>query len=145
MILRNASENDADQLIALMFQMGYKMNLEQIQSRIASFSIKNHCIIVAELNNMIVGLIAFGCYEQFIAGRCCHIDTLVVHEDFRGRGIGKQLIAFTEKYAIEQDVSVMELITANHRKSSGTHAFYESLGYKDHLAYDYSYFAKEHF
>jgi len=52
-------------------------------------------------------------------------------------------MAEAEKYAVEHGAIVIELITANHRRKSGTHTFYESLGYKDHSVLDYSYFAKD--
>jgi GNAT superfamily N-acetyltransferase len=146
MIIRNAKEKDASQLITLLMQMGpkYEMNLKNMKGRIAAFNSKGHQIVVAEQDDIIIGLIAFGCYEQFrIPGSCCHIDTLVVDKNHKGKGIGKQLVMEAEKYAQEQGAITMELITANFRRSSGTHAFYESLGYKDHLVLDYSYFSKE--
>ena len=146
MLTRNVKESDASQLATLLEQMGskFKMSLKEMQGRIAAFNSKGHQIIVAEQEGFIRGVIAFGCYEQFrIPGSCCHIDTLVIDKNYRGKGIGKLLIESAEKYAAEHGALIIELITANHRKSSGTHAFYESLGYKDHIALDYSYFAKE--
>ena len=62
---------------------------------------------------------------------------------FRGLGIGKQLIALAEQYAVENGANVVELISANHRKKDGTHAFYHDLDYKNHVALDCAYFAKE--
>lgn len=146
MKIRNATENDAAQLTTLLAQMGskFEMSLKAMTERISAFNSKGHQILVAEMNDSIIGLIAFGCYEQFrISGSCCHIDTLVIDSKYRGQGVGKKLIASAEKYATEYGAITIELITANFRRNSGTHSFYKSLGYKDHLTLDYSYFSKE--
>ncbi len=144
MIIRDATEVDAGQLVPLLAQMGYQMSLEAMKIRICAYSTKKHKLMLATKADKVVGLIAFGCYEHFrLEGSCCHIDTLVVDKNHRGCGIGKQLIAMAEKYAIEQGAKTIELITANRRRSDGTHAFYESLAYKDHNSLDYTYFGKE--
>ncbi len=65
------------------------MNLE---NRILSFNKERHQLLIAEDNHRVVGLIAFGCYEQFrLQGCCCHIDTLVVDKAYRGKGQAKHL------------------------------------------------------
>ncbi|HLB42356.1 MAG TPA: hypothetical protein VJN02_05835 [Gammaproteobacteria bacterium] len=81
MILRNAIQSDAAQLVALVAQMGssYKMSLENMQARITAFNNKSHQIVIAEEGGSLVGVIAFACYKQLrIPGSCCHIDTLVI-------------------------------------------------------------------
>lgn len=144
-IIRNAIKNDAEQLKDLVGQMGscYETNLKDIKDRILAFNCRGHQILIAEQHGFILGVIAFGCYEQLrVSGRCCHIDTLVIDGKHRKKGVGKLLIAAVEKYAIEYGAVTIELITANLRKITGTHDFYQSLGYKNHEILDYSYFAK---
>jgi GNAT superfamily N-acetyltransferase len=146
MIIRNAKKEDAAQLAGLLAQMGtkFEMNQKAIEERVAAFAKNDHQIMVAEKGNLIVGVIAYGCYEQFrLSGSCCHIDTLVVDKNYRGKSIGKQLMAVAEKFASDNGAIIIELITANHRKSSGTHAFYKALGYKDNQDLDYSCFSKD--
>jgi len=144
MNVRHAKASDAPALVMLLAQMGYHMSEEKMQLRVAAFNVSSHRLLVAEENGAVIGAIAFGCYEQLrLPSPCCHIDTLVVDEAHRGKGIGKQLVALAEKYATEQGATMVELIAANHRRKDGTHAFYEALGYKDHVAFDYTYFAKE--
>lgn len=144
MMIRQATEQDAEHLVSLLAQMGYSMSLASMKQRIIAHNTKNHKLMLAIKDDKIAGLIAFGCYEHFrLEGCCCHIDTLVVDKEYRGCGIGKQLMAVAEQFAINQGAKTMELLTANHRKATGTHAFYESLGYKDHAQWDYTYFAKE--
>ena len=144
MMIRQAVTNDASQLIILLAQMGYEMTLMQMQERIHAFTENFHQLLVAEKDSIIKGLIAFACYEHFrISGKCCHIETLVVDHRCKGQGIGKQLVEQAEQYAQKHGAIIIELITKNSRRASGTHSFYEALNYQDHVALDYSYFAKE--
>ena len=143
MMIRTATEADAAEISPLLSQMGFPLSVKKVIQRIRTFHERNHHVFVAEDAGHVRGVIAFGFYEEFrIEGRVCHVDTLVIHEDFRGRGIGRQLLAFVEDFAAKQQVTSMDLITHNDRRPSGTHAFYETLGYRDHVGWDYSYFSK---
>jgi GNAT superfamily N-acetyltransferase len=120
------------------------MNTEQMRKRIHAFDRELHQLLVAEKDGVILGAIAFGCFEMFrLQGKCCHIDTLIIDKKHRGSGIGKQLLEMAEKYAVESGCVSVELITANHRRLDGTHDFYERRGYQDHLKKDYTYFSKD--
>lgn len=144
MIVRDAHEKDAPQLIELLAQLGYDMDLITMKARIKAFHKEHQHLLVLEKNNDIIAVIAFGCYEQLrLPGCCCHIDALIVHHAHRNQGLGKKLVAVAEQYAREQGAHTIELISANHRKETGTHAFYNDLGYKNHVGLDCAYFAKE--
>lgn len=145
MLIRKATLQDAENLIVLLTQMSstYAMNLEMMQQRIKAYETHDHQLLVAEDNGILVGVIAFNYYEHFrLPKGCCHIDTLVIDKEQRGKGIGKKLIQEVEHYAAKRGAIAVELITANYRRSDGTHNFYESLGYKDHQTLDYTYFSK---
>jgi GNAT superfamily N-acetyltransferase len=146
MKIRKATLDDAAQLVPLVGQMGdkFKTNIDSMYERIRAFDKPLHQLLVAEEDGVILGAIAFGCFEMFrLAGRCCHVDTLIIDSKHRGSGIGKQLMAEAEKYAADNGCLSVELITANHRRPTGTHEVYKKIGYKDHLERDYSYFSKE--
>ncbi|MCH9763845.1 MAG: hypothetical protein K0U24_06450 [Gammaproteobacteria bacterium] len=53
------------------------------------------------------------------------------------------MVVLAEHYASTHGAKTIELISANHRKKDGTHAFYQSLAYQNHIALDCAYFAKE--
>ena len=144
MIIRDADENDAPQLIQLLTQLSYDMDLITMKARIQAFQKEHQNLLVLEQNNNILAVIAFGCHEQLrLPGSCCHIDALIVHHEHRNKGLGKKLVAIAEQYAIEQGAHTIELTSANYRKETGTHAFYDALGYKNHVSLDCAYFAKE--
>ncbi len=144
MEIREAKISDAEQLILLLSQMGYVLTLEEMEARIEAFKIKYHRLLVIDDASHVIAVIAFGCYEMLrLSGCCCHIDALVVDNHHRGKGLGKQLVSLAEEYAIAHGANTVELISANHRKKDGTHAFYTSLDYDNHIALDCAYFAKE--
>lgn len=146
MIIRDAAKNDAPALAILLAQMGsvYKRTAEEIENRIDTFKNSEDQLLVAETDNKVVGVIAFGCYDQFrLQGCCCHIDTLVIDAPYRGKGVGKKLMAQAEAYAHKRGATEIETTSANHRIIDGTHAFYKALGYKNHIDIDCAYFAKE--
>ena len=146
MIIRDATLQDAGALRNLLAQMGsnYERSIDEIKNRLNAFAHSDDQLLVAEKDKQIVGVIAFGCYQQFrLQGCCCHIDTLVIDAPYRGCGIGKQLMLKAEAYAHEHGATEIEATSANHRIQDGTHAFYASLGYKNHIDIDCAYFAKQ--
>ncbi|MDF1646227.1 MAG: GNAT family N-acetyltransferase [Legionellaceae bacterium] len=146
MEIRDVKVSDAYDLIQLLSQMGYDLTLDEMKGRIKAFKTQHHQLLVIEVSNQVIAAIAFGCYEQLrLTGRCCHIDTLVVDKQYQGQGLGKRLLSLAEHYAMEKGAKTVELISANHRKKEGTHAFYEALNYENHVALDCAYFAKEKF
>jgi N-acetylglutamate synthase-like GNAT family acetyltransferase len=146
MIIRHALPEDAPKLVPLLAQMGdvYQRTSDELYNRIMAFNRERQQLLVAEEIGKIIGVIAFGCYEQFrLQGCCCHIDTLVIDDTYRGKGVGKALLLKAEAYANEQGATEIELTTANFRRKTGTHDFYKAQGYDDHIEIDCSYFVKK--
>jgi glucosamine-phosphate N-acetyltransferase len=60
-------------------------------------------------------------------GTVGHIDELIVRHEYRGRGIGTQLLSCLEALAKERKCRRVELDSAHHRKEA--HRFYEQRGF----------------
>jgi len=58
-----------------------------------------------------------------------HVDELIVDREFRGRGIGSQLLERLVSAAREQDCRRIELDSARHRKEA--HEFYRQHGFEE--------------
>jgi ribosomal protein S18 acetylase RimI-like enzyme len=58
-----------------------------------------------------------------------HIDELIVDKDFRGKGIGRQLLSAFILLAKKMQCRRVELDTAFHRKEA--HRFYEQQGFEN--------------
>jgi len=61
----------------------------------------NHKIFVIENNGVIVANITTILEQKFIRGcKCiCHIEDVVVHKDYRGKGIASKLLDFVKGYS----------------------------------------------
>ncbi len=131
MIIRNVRENDALSLKSLLVQLGYPL-LEQrdIQHQIRLHSQEGYHILVAEIQDEVVGLIALHYFEYFhLNGKLGRISTFCVDEHFRSQGIGIKLLEESEIF-FKQKGCVRVEITSNIRRTA-THPFYLNRGYKE--------------
>ncbi|NIF58281.1 aminoalkylphosphonate N-acetyltransferase [Enterobacter sp. Ap-916] len=84
---------------------------------------------LAWLGNKAVGMISLHLqYHLHHARRIGEIQELVVLEEARGHGVGKQLLAWAEAKARKADAELTELSTSTSRKDA--HRFYEREGYR---------------
>lgn len=87
------------------------------------------CIIVAEINQQIVGM----CTAQILVStaegaRVALIEDLVVEDAFRGQGIGKGLLLAIEGWSIAQDVRRLQLLAD--RNNTRALEFYKSMNWR---------------
>lgn len=147
MIIRKVKIDDSERIRILLQQLGHILSLEELRKRVTSYINKDiYEILVAEENEIILGLVVANFYQSFCFETGCilHIEALIVDDKERGRGIGKQLIKAIENKAIkEHNCDYSELLTLAHRKQDGTHNFYENLGYQDQDKTDITYFLKK--
>ncbi|WP_424948150.1 GNAT family N-acetyltransferase [Candidatus Spongiihabitans sp.] len=59
---------------------------------------------------------------------CCLLDNVAVHPDFAGRGLGRRLVDFAERHAVERGFTEIELYT--HELMSENIAMYQRWGYQ---------------
>ena len=83
-------------------------------------------IYVAIVKKKIVGVLVFK-KEQFWEGKVIIIEDLAVKEEFKGQGIGKNLMKELEFYAKNKGV---KSIYFNSHKKSPSLKFYEKLDYR---------------
>ena len=129
-IIRDAKLTDAPALAALMSELGYKTTPAEMRRRLKSILCDdNYRTLLAEVDGKVCGMIgalAHASYEHNDpSGR---ILALVTLSSARRRGIGRALIAATEKEFAQRTVTRVSLDTRLTRKDA--HKFYESLGYE---------------
>lgn len=79
----------------------------------------SHYLMVAELNQAIVGM----CSVQTLVstaegGLKAIIEDLVVHEAYRGKGVGRLLLAAAQEWARSQNVKRIDLLADRHNTSA---------------------------
>ena len=110
--------------------LGYDVDISTVENQIKKLSCdnKNHILAVYEDENTkkVIGFVHAQVYESVYSDTGLNILGLAVDPDFRGNGVGKKLIGYIEKYAMDNGISFIRLNSANHRVEA--HKFYENIG-----------------
>lgn len=89
----------------------------------------NNELIVAELNGEVVGTLQliFTPSLSYQGGKRCTLESVRVDEQFRGQGIGREMMLWAIERARKEGCISMQLTTHGERKDA--HRFYENLGF----------------
>ena len=132
-MIREINISDAEEIQKICkTALGYDVDINTVSNQIKKLSCdnKNHILAVYEDENTKkgIGFVHAQVYESVYSDTGLNILGLAVDPDFRGNGVGKKLIGYIEKYAMDNGISFIRLNSANHRVEA--HKFYEDIGYK---------------
>lgn len=126
--IRQAIAQDADAMANLSHQLGYSTTVSAVQHRLAQMHSANHAVYVAEIPNIgVVGWIHAHLCLLLQTDLHAEIGGLVVDENYRECGIGRQLLLQMEQWASQQGCKSVYLRSNIIRKQA--HIFYEKMGY----------------
>ena len=130
-IIREAKLEDISELLHLYEQLGYPSTKPQLEKRLQIiFAHADYHTLVAIKGQKLVGLIGLIKEYAFEHDDCyIKIAMLVVDEDYREKGIGKNLIQEAEKWAKLQNITTITLNSGNREERKSAHEFYQHLGY----------------
>ena len=130
--IRDLTINDLDNLINLLHQLwpGKAIHKKAVKTIIIKGINNNHQFYYcATLDDKIVGFCSLTLKNNlWTEGTLGNIDELVVDENYRNKGIGKELLLHIERLAQKLNCTRMELDSAFHR--SEAHVFYEHIGFE---------------
>jgi glucosamine-phosphate N-acetyltransferase len=130
-IIREIEENDLSRgFLESLDSLRKASNLEKGKAKKILQSIKsspNHIILVALLENKVVGAITLMIEQKFIheGGRVGHIEDVVVRKELQGKGIGENLVKSALEYAKNRGCYKTILDCTDEVKP-----FYEKIGFK---------------
>ena len=129
--LRNASPADADDVAALLCQLGYPCERLEALDRVAAIIDNDRqALVLARLAGAVCGLIALDfMYYLPLGTTTCRITAMVVTPEAQGRGVGRQLLREAERRARTGGAARLEITSGSQR--SEAHAFYKACGYSD--------------
>ena len=132
MNIRKAEENDLRGVVDIFITEFLKEPFKEIWSKENALKkvkkyFKESNILVAEINNEIVGFIISSTY-LFYDGNRGYIEDICVKEEFKKKGIGTKLMQKAEDYFKEKGIKTFNLMTS---KKNDVFKFYEKLGYKE--------------
>lgn len=127
--LRPALETDAEQVAALLTELGYPSTAASVNDRLYyALHSKTSCCLVAQDGSAVAGLMTAELIPYFPTGTTvCRVTSLVVASHHRRRGIGDMLMAAAEAFARDHGCSGVELTSAERRVEA--HRFYARLGF----------------
>jgi ribosomal protein S18 acetylase RimI-like enzyme len=130
MNIRPAKLQDSLAISVLMDQLGYGASRELIEEKLNAFDKSSaDAVFVAEIDGVVLGEISCHITRMLHQkGNSGRITSLVIDQNQRGLGIGKQLVAQAEVFFKSCDCIKSEVTSSEHRTVA--HAFYESCGYE---------------
>ncbi|WP_300627691.1 GNAT family N-acetyltransferase [uncultured Thomasclavelia sp.] len=109
--------------------LGYTVSFEEFYTRVLLMSNdENYYILVACNESQVIGFIGLQLGYAFeITGKVMRIIALAVANEYQNKGIGKQLVKESEKFALKDNATVITLNSGLSRLEA--HKFYEKQGF----------------
>ena len=127
-MIRQAVKNDTDAVYGLIRQLSNHNFTKEQFNDCYLYNIKKGCVLVYEKDNIISGCLTFNIhYFLHFSRKTAEIVNLVVDENARSNGIGKDLLTEFEKIALANGCVCIEVASGKHREAA--HRFYEREGF----------------
>jgi len=134
--IRAATEADLPSILALYVEVeddGRVLSIEEARSIFVRMkSYPDYTVYVAMLSGSVIGT-----FELLIMDNLAHmgspsgvLEDVVVHRDWQGKGVGKQMVQFAMDRCRERGCYKLAL-SSNLRRETA-HRFYEGLGFRRH-------------
>ena len=128
MTIRDAVLSDSADIARLTSLLGYAADAETISCRLARISNRQeHLVIVAVLNEKIVGCLQAHASLVLESGFRAEIFGLIVSEKSRRCGVGRSLVQRAECWAVE--IGAEAVVVRSNTKRVESHIFYPALGF----------------
>ena len=126
--IREALESDARAIAALTGQLGYPASPSEIEGRLDWIKRDGH-VFVAEIGGAVIGWVHI--HEAHFLESPAHaeIGGLVVEENHRGSGVGTELMAAAERWAVAMGYTTVRVRSNVIREAA--HRFYKRSGYSE--------------
>ena len=127
--IRQASESDAEALASLVAELGYPTEPATALQRLDDATKAGDCVLVAVHHSRVIGLALLHRTPFLHRPPDGRISTLVVSEDYRGRGVGSRLLKAAESVFRDWQCKRVEVSSGAQRQDA--HRFYVREGYSE--------------
>ena len=136
--IRRAQLSDAAEMARLAIQLGYPITVAELTQRLAALlPNERHCIAVAVSGARMLGRVHVEHRSGIEAGERAELMALVVDADARRGGVGRELVAVAEQWALSRGLT--SLVVRSNAARELSHPFYLALGYsRDKTQHVYS-------
>lgn len=126
-VIREATEADVPRLVELAAELGYRVEAGVVRERVPAGACAGRAVAVFEAKAKVLGWVEVGVEETLVRGRRCRVTGIVVDARARGRGAGRALLAWAQRWAVSRGCAEAYLTTNVQRRDA--HAVYERLGW----------------
>lgn len=127
-MIRFGNIYDTHSIAELTKQLGYTLSYSEQEKRIRQvLMLTDHVFYVFEENEQVVGWIHGFHTHRIESESFVEIAGLVVHSEFRGRGIGVQLVKQMEAWS--KNLGCLKIRVRSNVIRKEAHRFYQQLGY----------------
>ena len=129
MNIRKAKLDDYEYLAKLNIDLGYDYPVEKVKKNLKNILDKKIDLIyvATDENDHAIGYIHFAPYNLIYLDNLIDIIGLVVSNEHRKKGIGKELLKIAEDYGKSNGHAGVRLVSGENRIEA--HKFYENCGY----------------
>jgi GNAT superfamily N-acetyltransferase len=127
--IRQATEADAEALAALVGELGYPTEPATALERLRDSTAVGDCLLVAVHHSNVIGLILLHRTPFLHRAPDGRISTLVVSDNYRGKGVGGRLLVAAESVFREWGCTRIEVSSGAQRAAA--HRFYLRAGYSE--------------
>lgn len=125
--VREALPSDAARIVALAAQLGYDVPLAHAGATLEARDAEGEVLVAIVSRVGVVGWVDVRIHHNLLTSREAVVEGLVVDEEFRGAGIGGELLAEAERWAGARGCGSVRVRSNAMRERA--HAFYEARGY----------------
>lgn len=142
MIVRAAVPDDARAVADLVHELGYGTAPARVRQQLDEFAVAaDDQVLVADVDGAVVGFVAVSRTRSLIDPRWFgRITALCVAASHRRRGVGEELVAAAEDWAVAHGVTLLQVNSGRRPERAAAHDFYPALGYRDqhdhHVLYE---------
>jgi len=130
-LIRRIQEHDFEQVIRLFTQLWPDMPLsyDDVKSVYNEYNRNDNYQMWCYDDDGIIGIVTITRRQAFYyGGPVAILEDIVIDEQHRGRGIGRQLVEYVEGELAKEGIQCFEVSSDFHRE--GAHVFWEKMGYK---------------
>jgi GNAT superfamily N-acetyltransferase len=130
LLVRLAMLKDAAAIALLAEQLGYAVSLQVLQESLKRLEGDlDHAVYLAHSASVsVIGWVHVYARESLIVGRVAEIGGLIVHQSYRGQGVGRLLLQQAEEWAQQQNCT--SLVIRSNTQRQAAHQFYRHVGYQ---------------
>lgn len=125
--IRVVCTKDYDRIATLARQLGYPCTIDDIAARLSALSVQHLILVALDNEEVVMGFIHCCLADYLVEDKAVEVRALVVDEQHRGKGAGRDLMHQAELWAKQRNCSAVYLYSNVNRTEA--HDFYKHLGY----------------